>query len=69
MEDMENNGLDGAGDDVLVQDEMTLTLRKPVTVGKTAKSDGVVYARWTCANRLRASWRKPRNRQPRWASC
>jgi hypothetical protein len=35
-----NNEQDGAGADVAIQDEITITLRKPVTVGKGA---GVVY--------------------------
>ena len=39
-----NNEEGGAGADVVNQDEISITLRKPVTVGQTAKSDGVVYA-------------------------
>ena len=38
-----NNELDGEGAVVVNPDEITITLRKPVTVGKTAKSDGVTY--------------------------
>ncbi|QJD91806.1 phage tail assembly protein [Duganella dendranthematis] len=39
-----NNNEQGDDSAVAVNpDEITITLRKPVTVGKTAKSDGVTY--------------------------
>lgn len=44
MGPVENNEMGGEGADVVILDEKTITLRKPVTLGKTAKSDGVVYS-------------------------
>jgi len=44
MNELENNDLDAVGVDPMILDEKTITLRKPVTLGKTGKSDGVVYS-------------------------
>jgi len=43
MESVDNQ-VEGVGATVLLVDEKTIILRKPVTLGKTAKSDGVVYS-------------------------